>query len=182
MSRKYKFRDPDKLYFVSFSTVNWIDVFTRTLYKDIFVESLKFCIRIKGLEIYAWCIMSNHVHLIIGSRMEKLENILRDLKRHTSRQLLDAIEGNIQESRKEWMLWMFERAGRKNPNNKKYQFWQQHNQPIVLDTNEIMQQKLNYIHDNPVKAGFADEPQHYPYSSAIDYAGGKGLVPVILLE
>lgn len=182
MSRKYKFKDPDKLYFVSFATVNWIDVFTRPLYKDIFVESLNFCIRIKGLEIYAWCIMTNHVHLIIGSQNEKLESILRDLKRHTSKELLHAISNNIQESRKEWMLWMFERAGLKNPNNTKYQFWQQHNQPIVLNTKELMQQKLDYIHANPVQAGFADEPHHYPYSSAIDYAGGKGFVEVILLE
>src|ERR1051325_3534667 len=128
MSRRYKFRDQDKLYFVSFATVNWIDVFTRLLYKNIVVESLNFCTKIKGLEIYAWCIMTNHVHLIIGSQKEKLENILRDLKRHTSRELLDSIERNIQESRKEWMLWMFKRAGRKNPNNEKYQFWLQHNQ------------------------------------------------------
>jgi len=178
MSRKYKFHDQANLYFISFATVNWIDLFTRPLYKDIFAESLKFCIKIKGLEVYAWCIMTNHVHLIIGSDGQKLEDLVRDLKRHTSKEVLKAIGNNIQESRREWM---FERAGRENSNNKKYQFWQQHNQPIELTDNKFLDQKLDYIHNNPVATGFVTEPEHYPYSSAVDYAGGKGLVEIELL-
>jgi len=101
MSRNYKIRDQTKLYFVSFATVNWIDVFIRPLYKDIIVESIKFCINQKGLEVYAWCIMSSHVHLIIGSQDQRIEDIIRDLKRHTSKESLKAIEENQQESRKE---------------------------------------------------------------------------------
>jgi REP element-mobilizing transposase RayT len=124
--------------------------------------------------------MSNHVHLIIGSNNEALEDILRDMKKVTSKAIIKAIEENPQESRKEWMLWLFERAGRKNSNNAKFQFWQQHNQPEVLNNKYAVEQKLNYIHNNPVKAGFVDNPVNYPYSSAIDYAEGKGLVKVIL--
>ena len=120
--------------------------------------------------------MSNHVHLIIGSDDEALEDILRDMKKFTSK----AIEENQQESRKEWMLWMFERAGQRNSNNTKYQFWQQHNQPEVLNSKYAVEQKLNYIHNNPAKTGFVDNPTNYPYSSAIDYADGKGLVRVTL--
>ena len=76
--------------------------------------SLKYCIEEKGLEVYAW-IMSSHIHLIIGKTgEEKLESILRDLKRHTSKAILKSIEENTQESRKEWILWMFSRAGKKN--------------------------------------------------------------------
>jgi putative transposase len=182
MSRTYKIRDQQKLYFVSFATVNWIDVFIRREYKDIVVASLSYCIGHKGLEVYAWCIMSSHVHLIIGSTGAKMEDILRDLKRHTAKALLKAIAGHNQESRKEWMLWMFERAGKRNPNNSKYQFWQQHNQPIELWSNELMDQKLHYLHRNPVEAGWVEEPEHYLYSSARDYAGVKGLVEVKILE
>ena len=109
MSRNYKIADQRKLYFVSFATVNWIDVFIRREYKDIIVDSLKYCQQNKGLELYAWCIMSSHVHLIIGTVGSKMEDILRDLKRHTSKTILKAIEEHPQESRKEWMLWMFER-------------------------------------------------------------------------
>lgn len=127
--------------------------------------------------------MSSHIHLIIDSKgINKLEDIVRDLKKHTSKTILKVITQNPQESRKEWMLWMFERAGKRNVNNKKYQFWQQHNQPIELTSNLLMEQKLNYIHQNPVEAGFVKEPQDYPYSSAIDYAGGKGMVKLIYLE
>lgn len=182
MSRNYKIRDQRKLYFVSFATVNWIDVFVRREYKDIVVDSLKYCQQNKGLELYAWCIMSSHVHLIIGTNGSKMEDILRDLKRHTSKAILKAIAEHPQESRKEWMLWMFERAGSKNPNNEKYQFWQQHNNPIESFSNEVMDQKLEYLHNNPVVSGIVVEPWDYLYSSAKDYSGGKGLVDILFIE
>ena len=179
MSRKYKFRNPESVYFVSFATVNWIDVFTRPLYKDILVESFNYCIENKGLIIYAWVIMSNHVHLVIETRQEPLENILRDLKKFTSKQIISAIEENPQESRKGWMLWMFQRAGQRNSNNSTYQFWQQHNQPIEVSAISYrIDSAIDYIHENPVKAGFVDKPENYPYSSAIDFAGGRGLVKI----
>lgn len=177
MSRKYKFKDQDKPYFVSFSVVYWIDVFTRNIYRDIFLESLRYCQQNKGLEVYAWVIMSNHIHLIIGrTGTSKMEDIIRDLKKYTSVQLLKAIAENPQESRREWMLWMMERAGKRNPNNQHFQFWQQDNHPIELSTAEIAEQKLLYLHENPVKAGFVSENEHYLYSSARDYAGQQGLL------
>ena len=95
MSRKYKFLDQSKLYFVSFATVYWIDVFTRELYKQILIDSLKYCQQKKGLEIFAWCIMTNHVHLIIGTEGNKMEDILRDFKSFTSRELKETIKNNL---------------------------------------------------------------------------------------
>src|SRR6187402_2254394 len=130
MSRKYKFWDTNKMYFISFATVNWIDVFTRNEYKDEIIKSWKFCQEKKGLEIYAWCIMPSHVHMIIGSNDKSMESIVRDMKSFTSTSLKKMIHKHPTESRREWLLWMFERAGKKNGNNKDWQFWQQHNQPI----------------------------------------------------
>jgi REP element-mobilizing transposase RayT len=182
MSRNYKIRDQQKLYFISFATINWIDVFIRREYKDIIVDSLKYCMEKKGLEVYAWCIMSSHVHLIIGTIGEKMEDIIRDHKRHTSNTILKAMSKNLEESRREWMLWMFERAGKKNPNNEKYQFWQQHNNPIELWNNEVMEQKLNYLHNNPVEAGIVEEAWEYLYSSARDYCGKKGLIDIKYID
>ena len=154
-------------------------MFTRPLYKDILVESLNYCIRNKGLVVYAWVIMSNHVHLVIERRTVALDDVMRDLKSYTSKAITKAIENNPQESRKAWMLWMFERAGTKNNNNSKYQFWQQHNQPIELTLEAFaIDSSIDYIHNNPVKAGFVDQPEHYPYSSAVDFAGGKGMVDI----
>ncbi len=182
MSRKYKFRDNSKLYFISFAVVYWIDVFIRNEYKYELLESWKYCQKEKGLEIYAWCIMTSHVHMIIGSDNENLENIVRDMKSFTSSRLRKAISENPVESRREWMVWMMERAGKKNGNNKGWQFWQQHNQPIELSNAEITKQKLDYLHSNPVEEGFVEMPNEWLFSSAKDYYGDKGLLDIILIE
>lgn len=182
MSRKYKIRNQEELYFVNFATINWIDLFTREEYNKILLSSLKFCQNAKGLEVCAWCIMTNHLHLIIGTNDKPIQNILRDFKSFTSTQLRNEININLQESRKEWIKWMMERASRTNSNNNDWQLWQQHNHPIELSTNELMDQKLNYIHENPVKAGFVAEPHHWKYSSATDYSGGKGLLNINFID
>ena len=123
--------------------------------------------------------MSNHVHVLVSTSQEPLEDIFRDLKHFTANSILKAIAENPQESRKAWMLWLFERAGKKNANNTKYQFWQQHNQPIELTTVAFaIDASIDYIHNNPVKAGFVNRPEDYPYSSALDFAGEKGLVDI----
>lgn len=182
MSRKYKFYNPDGLYFISFATVYWIDVFIRNEYKNILLDSVQYCQKNKGLIVHAWVIMTSHVHMIISSENNKLEEIVRDLKSFTSRKIKNAIIENPQESRKQWMLWMMERAGSKNKNNNKFQFWQQNNQPLELDNNKIRQQKIEYLHNNPVNEGFVFRPEDYIYSSAADYSGIKGLLDIALIK
>lgn len=120
--------------------------------------------------------------MIIGSEVTPLENIVRDMKSFTSGKLREAIKGNRYESRKEWMLGMMEQAGWKNSNNTNFQFWQQHNQPIELSSNKMREQKLYYLHNNPVVAGIVDKPEDYVYSSARDYYGNKGLLDIELIE
>lgn len=181
MSRNYKFHDQTKPYFISFATIQWIDVFIRPVYQEILLNSFNHCIKEKGLIIYAWVIMTNHIHMIIGTNGNKMQDILRDLKKFTSKKLIEAIKENPKESRKDWMLNMFENAGSNNGNNSRYQFWQQHNMPMELFNNRIIDQKLDYLHNNPVVAGFVIEPYEYKHSSAIDYAGGKGLVDIELI-
>ncbi len=182
MSRKYKFYEKTDIYFVTYSVIQWIDVFTRNEYRDVLLDSWNYCIRNKGLKIYAWCIMTNHVHMIISSEKDELSDIMRDMKSFTSTTIKKMIQGNPVESRKLWMLKLMRDAGMKNKNNNAFQLWQQHNHPILLDSNFLLDQKLDYIHNNPVKAGFVDEPEAYLYSSARDYAGVKGLIDVELIE
>ncbi len=182
MSTKYKFRDQEKLYFVTFAVVYWIDLFIRNEYKEVLLDSWRFCMANKGLEIYGWCIMPSHVHMIIGTHGEKMEHILRDTKRHTSETLHLAIRRHPGESRKEWLLELMRRAGTANSNNRGFQLWQQDNHPIELPTPERLQQKLDYIHKNPVAGGFVYKPQDYVYSSAGDYyEGKKGLIDIQLI-
>lgn len=130
------------------------------------------------MEIYAWCIMPSHVHLIYRAQENNPGDLIRDFKTFTSKKLQSLIEDNPQESKKEWMLWLMERAGLKNSNVKKRQFWQQHNKPIELWSPEVIEQKVDYIHFNPVESGFVAEPHHWKYSSAIDYSGGKGILEI----
>ena len=176
MSRKYKFHDNDKLYFISFATVHWIDVFVREEYNQVIIASWKHCQEKKGLEIYGWCIMPSHIHMIIGSKKNKLDDIVRDMKKHTSVELKAAIKNNIYESRKEWIIWMMERAGKKNGNNTNWQFWQQHNKPLEITDQEMFDKTLDYIHTNPVIAGFVTKSEDWKYSSARDFFDKKGLI------
>lgn len=146
------------------------------------MESLKYCQEHKGLIVHAYVIMSNHVHLIISTKRDrKLSDILRDFKTFTSKSLLATIENNTLESRRTWMMWLFKASGQRNSNNKYYQFWQQDNRPKELSSNEMMEQKLDYIHENPVKEGLVFAPEHYVYSSAVDYCGCKGILDLVLL-
>ncbi len=96
----YKIRDQNAIHFITFAVIQWIDVFSRSVYKDIVVESLKYCQQNKGLKIHAWVIMSNHIHLICSTEEPfKLSDVLRDFKKHTSKQIIKSIENNTKESR-----------------------------------------------------------------------------------
>jgi len=178
LSRKYKFHNKEGLYFVSFATVYWMDVFVRQQYFEKLVESLAYCRKEKGMEIYCWCIMPSHVHLIFRAKDNNPGEVLKSFKVHTSKALQKMIEENLQESRKDWLLEMMERAGKMNSNVKKRQFWQQNNKPIELWSAEVIDQKVNYIHNNPIVAGFVEEAHFWKYSSAIDYSGGKGVLEI----
>ena len=152
--------------FITITVVGWIDVFTRTEYKDFIVQSLQHCQKHKGLEIYAYVIMTNHLHLVVYDSANPLSDVLRDFKTYTSKMLFKMIEQNPHESRKQWMIALFKKAGQQNPLNLHHQFWQNENHPVALATHGMMQQKIDYIHQNPVKAGFVNEAYEYLYSSA----------------
>ena len=116
--------------------------------------------------------MSSHIHMILGRHGEEsLEGIIRDLKKFTSVKIVEAIAGNVHESRKELLIWLFERSGKKNANNTNRQFWQQHSHPVELNTTVKLQTRIDYIHNNPVAAGIVLSPEDYLYSSALNYAG-----------
>ena len=178
----YKIRNQEGLHFITFAVVEWVDVFTRQQYRDIVVESLKYCIDNKGLQLHAWVIMSNHVHFIVSAKETyQLSDILRDFKKFTAVKIITAIKNNTRESRKEWMLAIFRTKGNENSRNSTNQFWRQDNQPIELTTNKMIEQRLNYLHNNPVEAGIVSNPLDYLYSSAKDYAQEKGLIKIELL-
>jgi putative transposase len=169
------------IYFLTLTVVDWVDVFTRPIYKQIIVDSLRHCQQKKGLELYAWVLMSNHLHLLAsGAETRNLSDILRDFKKFTSKTITDTIL-NEPESRRKWMINQFEFAGRFDPKITNFRFWQEGNEAKEIFTNDFLMQKLNYIHENPVRAEIVEYPEEYLHSSARSYVGKKGLLDVIVI-
>lgn len=131
--------------------------------------------------LYGYVIMSNHIHLIAQSKEGKLSDLIRDFKKFTSKNILEAIKTEP-ESRREWMLDLFKKAIENHNRNKNYQFWQYGNHAEEIYTLHFMWDKLNYIHLNPIRAGIVEKAQYYIYSSASNYVTGKGLLRVELAE
>lgn len=159
------------LFYLTFTVVAWADVFTRRLYTEELVKNLNYCQENKGLEIYAYVIMTNHLHLIASRKGEELlSDLIRDFKSYTSKRLLQLILENPQESRKEWLEMIFRFHGKSTKQNEVFSFWQKSSHPVPLWSAEVIQQKVDYIHDNPVRAGFVSEPHEWRLSSASIYS------------
>jgi putative transposase len=179
----YKIDNQAGIHFVTFVVVEWVDVFTRKIYKDIVLDSLRHCQSNRGLLLYAWCLMTNHMHMLLSAKNNDTSAILRDFKKFTSRQIINAIESNPAESRKGWMLPIFREQGVMNARNDNNQFWRQDNHPMECFSAAFTAQKLEYIHRNPVAEGIVARPEEYLYSSAKDYFFQKkcGLIDVAFI-
>lgn len=181
MSTKYKAVIPGKAYFITITTVHWVDLFTRLDQKMIIVNSLNYCTENKGLEIYAYCIMPSHVHLLCRAQdQEVLATIVRDFKKFTSKKIIETIT-NRKESRREWLLEMFRKSCDHLKRNQTYKVWQNGYHAIWVESEKFVRQKLNYIHNNPVKDKIVEHPWEYIFSSAQNYANKEGLVKVSCL-
>ncbi|WP_419698377.1 REP-associated tyrosine transposase [Mucilaginibacter sp. NFX135] len=182
MSHQYRVRNPEEVYFVTFTIVDWVDIFTRPAYKQLIIESLNYCQQHKGLEVYGYCLMTNHLHLLISAKhLATLPDIIRDFKKHTSKEIIKLIQ-NEPESRQDWILYRFQYHAKYSNRVRNYKVWQDGYHGIACDNTNMLSQKLDYIHNNPVKTGIVTIPEHYLYSSAANYAGEDGLMEVILLD
>ena len=175
MANAYHIKDQSALYFLTFQVVGWVDVFTRKEYRDIVIENFDFCRKSKGLKVHAYVIMSNHVHCILSAE-DNLSNIVRDFKKYTSKKILKRIQENTQESRCEWLLMVFKYHGEYNSRTKNMQFWTHENHAVELINNEMIETRVNYIHQNPVRAGYVEDEFDYLYSSARNFAGKSHLL------
>ena len=126
--------------------------------------------------------MSSHVHLVFRSiDGVKPESIIGDLKRFTSKSIVKCIQQNPKESRREFLLDFFKKEGQKSTNVNQYQFWRHDNKPIELWSNNVIRQKIDYTHNNPVEAGLVFKAEDYRYISAIDYAGQNGIIDNVVV-
>jgi REP element-mobilizing transposase RayT len=180
MSDKYKIWDHGKAYFMTLTVVGWIDVFTRINHKIAITNSLKYCQKEKGLAIYGYCLMPSHLHLIARAEdTSSLSDILRDFKKFTSKFIIQQIL-NEPESRRNWMIEYFKKSGENLKGISGYKFWKDGNHAEVITSNNFFDEKLEYIHNNPVKELIVERPEDYIFSSARNYAGLDNYLDIIL--
>ena len=182
MSTKYKATTTEDAYFITITTVGWIDVFTRLNQKNNIISSLIYCQQNKGLEIYAYCLMGSHLHLLCkATEGFILSDVIRDFKKFTSKKIVQTIIEEP-ESRREWMMAYFQKTCEHLKREQNYKVWQNGYHAEIVETNWFIKQKINYIHNNPVKDKIVVSPEDYYFSSARNYAGLDNDLDVILLD
>jgi putative transposase len=170
----------DSCYFLTFNVVDRVDVFVRPAYKQVVVDALNHFVDTQGLIVYAWCLMSSHVHLLIKTREGNGPAYFeRDFKKFTTPGIVTAIDMEM-DPRREWMIRQFEDFGKSLKKIEKLHLWQSCSSPRHIDCGQpqLLLERIGHIHENPVRDGIVELPENYLYSSARDYAGMKGLVKV----
>jgi REP element-mobilizing transposase RayT len=174
----------DACYFLTLNIVDKIDVFVRPAYKQVIADSLNYFIAAHEVVVYAWCLMSSHLHLMIktakGTGPAHFE---KDFKKHTTPEIIQTIEMEM-DFRREWMIQRFERFSASLRRIEKFQVWQNCSSPLHIDHEQpgMLMDRIEHIHDNPVRERIVDLAESYLYSSARDYAGLKGLVNVKVIQ
>ncbi|MBA3682070.1 MAG: transposase [Bacteroidetes bacterium] len=180
MSTKYKASN-NNVYFVTITTVDWVDIFTRLNHKKTIIDSLNYCREKKGLNIYGYTLMHSHLHMICSAKNGfELSDIIRDFKKHTSKQIVENIKKEP-ESRREWLLELFSKACENLKKKQEYKVWQDGYHAEEVLTKKFFDQKLNYIHTNPVKDQVVVKPEDYLFSSARNYAELDALMEIDLI-
>ncbi len=176
MRSRYKIVEVEAPQFITCTIVGWLPVFTRAKYLEIITASLTFCRQQKGLRLHGYVILDNHLHLIVSS--DDLSQVLRDFKRHTAKE----IQVVARQDDKQWLLKQFEFFKGVQKVKSRHQVWQEGFHPQAIATEDMLRQKLDYIHYNPVRAGLVDRPEDWRYSSARDYLGQDGVLEIDVIE
>ncbi|MBA3963397.1 MAG: transposase [Chthoniobacterales bacterium] len=171
MRSRYLVLDPHRAHFVTGTIVAWLPVFTTAARCDLFAQALEYCRAHKGLTIYAWVILDNHFHAILAA--PDLSRVLADLKRHTARRLVEQLEAEGCA----WLLHQLAHFRLAHKSESAHQVWQEGSHPQAILGDAMMEQKLAYLHNNPVKRGLVASPEHWRYSSAHEWlAGGQAVL------
>jgi REP element-mobilizing transposase RayT len=176
MRSRYQIIENNSIYFITSTIVEWIPVFIKKEYFDIIVESLSYCRQKKGLKLFAYVVLDNHVHFVASA--DNLSQIIKDFKSYTAREIIKTAKS---EERK-WLLNQFEFYKKKYKKDSEYQVWQEGFHPQMVTREEVFKQKVEYIHNNPVKRGFVEQAEHWVYSSAKNYICDKGHIEIDLIE
>ncbi len=168
---RYRIFETEYPYFLTCTIVGWLPVFTRPEAVQILFDCWRF---LQQNRDFGYVILENHLHLIASA--PQLANAMKSFKMYTARQLIELLERHAAEM----LLWQLRAHKLRRKTKSEYQVWQEGSKPKQIGGHEVMRQKLDYMHNNPVKRGYVDDPLHWRYSSARDYAGRAGLVEVVM--
>jgi len=170
MRSRYRINEPESAHFVTSTVVEWLPVFTTKACCDIVVRSLEYCRKHKGLRVYAWVILDNHFHAIVAG--PTLAGTLRDLRKFTAHEVL----AQLKAEGREWLLNQLAYFCAAHKTGSAHQIWHEGVHPQQIVNDKMMLQKLEYLHNNPVKRGFVASPEHWVYSSAHEWLPGANAV------
>jgi REP element-mobilizing transposase RayT len=169
---RYKIFDTKAPHFLTCTVINWMPLFTRPQTVEILFEALRHRQENNGWKLYGYVFLENHIHLIVQA--DNLAEELPRFKSFTARKLIDYFE----DCKAERLLTQMAFFRKEHKQDRDYQCWEEGSHPQLISTEEILRQKLEYMHQNPVKRGYVDEAVHWRYSSARNYAGLPGMIPV----
>ena len=169
---RYKIYEPTQPHFLTCTILHWIPIFTRIETTDIIFDSLKYLQQIDNLKIYAYVILENHLHLIASS--DDIGKSMQKFKAYTAKEILKLLQKQNVKTILD-QLKFYKKAHKKETT---YQLWQEGFQPKLIQNEKMMIDRINYIHQNPLKRGYVDEAIHWRYSSARNYKDMKGLIEV----
>lgn len=173
MSRSsYKVFETEYPYLVTCSIVNWLPLFSIPATVQIILDSLEFHQQQRGLTLYAYVVMENHLHLVCQS--DQLPQNMRTFKSYTARQIIDLLKKNGNS----FYLNKLKQQKLGHHRDSEFQLWQEGYHPKQIIGDDMLIQKIEYVHNNPIKRGYVDNPEDWRYSSAADYYGQKGVIPI----
>jgi REP element-mobilizing transposase RayT len=170
---RYRIDETQYPYFLTCTIVGWLPVFTRPEAVEVVLDSWRFLQQNQNMALFGYVILENHLHWIAAA--PRLPAALKSFKMFTARRLIDLLQIHGAEV----ILGQLRALKLPHKTRSQYQFWQEGSHPKQIGNNAVMRQKLDYLHNNPVKRGYVDDPLHWRYSSARNYAGQAGLIEVV---
>jgi len=165
-------------YFCTITVLDWTPILIEARYIDPIIESLGFSRTKKGLQLFAFVVMPNHLHLIAAA--DELHAMMRDFKRFTSRTIHDRLVADGRATALEWLERAAQRARRARG---EFSFWRDGFHPQAIPSRPVFEQKMRYLHENPVRKCLVTTPEDWWYSSAAWYAGRERVcMPMDSLE
>lgn len=174
MRSRYRINNEDAAHFITSTVIEWLPVFTTAACCDILIRSFEYCREHKALRIHAWVILDNHFHAIVSG--PRLAQAVADLKKFTAREILRQLEAEG----RDWLLNQLAYFRTAHKRESSHQLWQEGVHPQSITSDEIMRQKLEYLHNNSVKRGLVAAPEHWVYSSA--HESLPGALPLMRVD